>query len=140
MNNSLYDNDLYAWSLEQSNLMRIKDYESLDIENIIEEIEGVGRCEQKTLISYLKNALLHMLKIKYQPLLRSRSWDNSVAFSIRQAQEVLEDNPSLKSKLQKSLERSYFRARYEASKQTGLELESFPQECPWTMEQILEKN
>ena len=63
----LYDQDFYAWSREQAELLRAGELGQADIEHIAEEIESMGRTEKRELISRLEILLLHLLKWRYQP-------------------------------------------------------------------------
>lgn len=62
-----YDTDFYKWAFEQAELLKKKDFKHVDLENIIEEIECLGRSEKRALRSYIKNVLVQLLKIEYQP-------------------------------------------------------------------------
>lgn len=132
-----YEKDPYAWSYEQAGFLRRKEYYKLDFEHLIEEIECVGRSEKSALRSYIEITLMHMLKSKYQPEKKTRSWDLSIKGSRRNANIVLEENPSLKHKLQEILKQSYKGAIVGAALETGLDEKIFPRECPWTIEEIL---
>ena len=70
----LYDQDFYAWTQEQVALLREGKWHALDCEHLIEEIEDLGRSARKELRSYLEGLVLHLLKWRYQPDYRSRSW------------------------------------------------------------------
>ena len=61
--NNTYQNDFCKWSVDQAHFLKSKEFEKLDIENIIEEIESLGRSEKRTIESYLTNLLMHLLKI-----------------------------------------------------------------------------
>ena len=131
---STYDKDFYKWSLEQSSLLKKKEYAKLDIDNLIEEIEALGRTEKRALESQIKRLLMHLLKIKYQPTMRSTSWDTSVRLSRMEIKELLEDNPSLKPKVEDIFVKAYQAARLSAAVETGLDEKTFPVKCPWTFE------
>jgi hypothetical protein len=62
-----YEADIVAWANEQAWLVRNKKFELLDIEHIAEEIEGVGKSEQRELASRMAVLLCHLLKWQYQP-------------------------------------------------------------------------
>ncbi len=81
---------------------------------------------------------MHMLNIRYQPLRHTSSWDISITHSRRQVKDTIEENPSLKSHLKRIINKAYGYARLEATVQTGLEEKTFPNESPWTIEEILE--
>jgi hypothetical protein len=134
-----YDKDPYAWSYEQAGFLRRKEYHKLDFENLIEELECLGRSEKRTLRSYLEILLMHMLKKEFQPEKKTRSWDLSIKNSRIDANTVLKENPSLKHKLPEIFKEAYKKAILGAALETGLEEKVFPKKCPWEIEEILEK-
>lgn len=135
-----YDKDFYKWTKTQANLLKKEEFQKLDLENLIEEIESLGRSEKRTLKSYLKILLLHLLKVKFQPNNHTNSWKLSIKNSRFEAKGVLKENPSLKPKLPEILKEAYFSARLEAAKETGLDEKTFPQDCPWKIEDIFNEN
>ncbi|MBS0656109.1 MAG: DUF29 domain-containing protein [Verrucomicrobia bacterium] len=135
---SEYEKDFYKWTLDQSKLLKKGDYTKLDIENLIEEIESLGRSEKRTLESFLKKLLMHLLKITFQPGHHTSSWDNSIKLARIDIREVLVENPSLKRKLPEIFDRAYKSARLLAASETGLEEKTFPTQCPWTYDECME--
>ncbi len=133
----LYEKDFYKWTSTQSKLLRRGEYSKLDIQNLIEEIESLGRSEKRTLRSYLTNLMMHLLKIKYQPNKHTKSWDLSVRNSRIEAKRQLTENPSLKSKITKIVEEAYLSAVIAAAFETGLDEEIFPKECPWNIKDLI---
>lgn len=134
---TLYEKDFHAWSLEQANILKKKDFEMLDFEHLVEEIETLGNSDKRALRSYLTIVLLHMLKIKFQPEKHTKSWDRSIVNSKMEIRITLQENPSLKRLLNNYLESSYETAKAEAEKETGIDFDKFPVKCPWTIEEIL---
>ncbi len=96
---SLYDQDFYAWSRQQAELLRAGRLAQADLEHIAEEIESMGKTEKRELVSRLTILLLHLLKWRYQPEGRGNSQRLSIANSRDEIADVLDDNPSLKSQL-----------------------------------------
>ena len=135
MNN--YETDFYAWSAEQADLLREGQYDKLDMINLIDEVESLGRSERNALISHLTIFFLHLLKKKYQPNFDCRSWDISIKNSKYKFMEKLGENPGLKSKLHDIFIEAYRDARIEASKETGFDENIFPSHCPFSKEEIL---
>ena len=133
-----YDTDFYLWSKEQSSLLREKEYTKLDIENLIEEIESLGRNERNRLESFLRIYFCHKLKFEYQPQKRTRSWENTLRYSLRNAIGSLKENPSLKPKVREIMHWAYDWAVLDAEKQTGILIENFPETCPWKVQEIFE--
>ncbi len=134
----LYDRDFYAWSNEQATLLRAGNLAAADIAHIAEEIESMGRSEKRELVSRLTVLLLHLLKWRYQTERRSRSWELSIDNSRFALIKHLADNPSLKASLTEALETAYYTARRDAAIETGMPLETFPADCPWTFEQAMQ--
>ena len=131
-----YDEDLYAWALEQAALLRAGHFTEIDVANIAEELETLGRSEFRAYAGAYRVLLLHMLKWDHQPAKRSRSWWVSITVQRGRLIEVLDDNPSLKSRRQEAIARAYREARLMAVDETGLPLTSFPEACPYDEQAI----
>jgi hypothetical protein len=134
-----YWKDPYGWAMFQAELIRSGRLAEIDLENVAEEIESVGRSEFRSLKSNLAQVLLHMLKWDYQPERRSRSWVISISKHRRAYQSDLDDNPSLKPRRQEALEWAYKDARNEAWEETHLPVKTFPTVCPYDWAAILEQ-
>lgn len=72
-----YQNDILAWSQEQARLIRSRRFDLLDLEHIAEEIEDVGKSEQRELANRFAVLLAHLLKWRYQPERRGASWEKN---------------------------------------------------------------
>lgn len=135
-----YDTDYYGWVTEQAGLLRAGQLQNSDLENIIEELETMGRSEKRALESRIIVLLTHLLKWQYQPTRRGKSWELTIKGQRANCADVLDDNPSLKSKLDELFTRSYSRAKIEAAKETGLDENNFPEQCPYTIEQLFDNS
>jgi hypothetical protein len=137
---SLYERDICLWAEKTAELLRSHCWEELDLENLIDEVEDLSRRERDKLLSTLRVLLTHLLKWQYQPHLRGKSWEVTIKRWRREITEQIEDTPSLRRFLDDTewLEKTYRRACNEASDQTGLPLDTFPQQLPSTIEQILD--
>lgn len=131
-----YHTDFYLWTQQQADLLRQGAFSSLDVDNLIEEIESMGKSQRDSTGSHLVIVLMHLLKWKYQPQRRSNSWHDSVVNGRIQIEDLLDNNPSLKPQTQTLIEKAYPKARRYASRETGLPLTAFPDQCPFTIEQI----
>ena len=132
-----HEEDVYGWAIYTAQLLRNKRMNELDFDNIIEEMEALGRSEKHELINRLSVLLSHLLKWQYQPTMRGHSWVYSIKEQRKQSKIHLKDNPSLKSKLDDILIDAYDVAISKAAKETTLDEKSFPQECPYTFDQIM---
>ena len=134
-----YEADVVAWANEQAALLRAGRFDQLDLANIAEEIEDVGKSEKRELASRISVLLAHLLKWKYQPNLRSSSWQRTLKTQRKAVVIHLGQVPSLKPKLNDSewLEVVWGDAVTLASKETGLDADTFPENCPWSMTEAL---
>jgi len=139
MTSPLYDQDFYAWANRQADLLRTGNFAAADMAQIAEEIESMGRSEQRELESRLTILLLHLLKWSYQPDFRGNSWRYSIMEQRRKIERHLRQNPSLRSKLAETLADAYGDAVIEAARETGLALGDFPPLCPWSYAQMMEE-
>jgi len=131
---SLYETDFYGWVQQQVAMLRGRKVNSLDFENLIEEVESMGRSEKRELESRLEVLLMHLLKWQYQPERRGKSWQLAIEGQRDRLAGHLRENPSLKGKLPACLQEAYRHAKREAIKETGLPAGTFPPECPWTFD------
>jgi hypothetical protein len=134
----LYERDFYTWSLRQAELVRARRFADLDIENVAEELESLGKEQAHKLESALRVLLLHLLKWAYQPQRRSRSWRATVVRERTNAERVLEDNPGLRPHRERLFARAYRGARKEAAAETGLPIATFPEAAPFSVAQALD--
>jgi Domain of unknown function DUF29 len=137
MNEVKYEQDFYGWTQEQARLLREGRFAELDVANVIEEIETLGRSERRELVSRLRVLLLHLLKWQHQPAWRSPSWRNSIEVQRDDARDHLAENPSLNPLLDDMVAAAYRKARVDAEAETGLLRGTFAVDCPWTFDQIM---
>jgi hypothetical protein len=136
MADTLYNTDFYQWTQAQAAHLRAKEWSALDVDNLAEEIESLGASDRRALRSHLMRLSQHLLKWHYQPQRRGESWQQSIDNARLQIELILEDSPSLREFLPKAFAWAYPRARKEAAKETGLPLETFPETCPWSLDQL----
>lgn len=132
-----YEEDVYGWATHTAELLRKKKMSEVDFDNIIEEMEALGRSEKHELINRLSLVIMHLLKWQYQPEKRTRSWDLTIKEQRYQAKINFEDSPSLKNKLAEILIHAYKIAVPKAERETNLDENVFPKKCPYTFEEIM---
>ncbi len=137
MSHVLYDTDFYLWTRQQAELLRQGQLQSLDFENLAEEIESMGKSDRRAVESYLGVIILHLLKWRYQGERRGNSWRLSIDNGRYRLARRLKDSPSLKAQVAQIVEEEYAQARKNATGETGLPLGIFPERCPFTVEQVL---
>ena len=138
-----YDADFYTWTQVQAQALRAKDWQAMDLENLAEEIESLGKRDRRGVESYLEVVAKHLLKWVYQPpdrAQRGRSWRTSISKARRGMERLIEDSPSLRDVPAPRLVSIYRRARRGAADETGLPLATFPDACPWSLEQLQDED
>jgi len=134
-----YEEDFALWLEDQATLLRQRRFNELDIENLAEEVEDISKRDKREVRSRLTVLLAHLLKLQFQGEKRSRSWEGTIREQRRQLKLIFKDSPSLRKNFAPSvLEESYLDAREDASRETGLPIDAFPETCPYTLESTLE--
>lgn len=133
-----YNSDFYGWTQEQAALLKAGRLSEIDIENLIEEVETMGRSEKRELNCRLTFLLVHLLKWQFQPIRRGNSWRITIEQQRLEFKDVLDDNPSLKPLLDAILLQAYIKAKVAASKETAIDKAVFPDLCPWCYAQLLD--
>ena len=134
-----YDRDLYSWAVQQAALLRAGRLIEADAGNIAEELDDVGSEQYNKLESALRIILLHLVKWDHQPARRSRSWWASITLGRNQVRRVLRKNPGLKRRLDEAITAAYEDARVQAAAQTRLGPRTFPARCPFSRQQLMER-
>lgn len=141
---TLYEQDLVAWAEAQASALRAAGRArlnaplALDWDNLAEEIEDLARAQRRELRSRLFRLLAHLLKWRFQPSKRTRSWRSTISEQRSEIAALLADSPSLRGELGVALGRAYPMARRQAAEETGQPLTAFPESCPFGLEETLD--
>jgi hypothetical protein len=136
--NDLYETDFYAWTQQQAALLRERRWVDLDLENLVDEVASVGRSDKREIESRLEVLIAHLLKWKFQPGGRGRSWRNTISEQRRRLAMIVEDSPSLDNFLKKETIDSYRAGHLKAADETGIAFGLYPEQSPFTSEQVLD--
>lgn len=136
---TLYDQDFYAWTQRQVELLKAGQWAEVDIENLIEELDSLGKQQRQELRNRLGVLLGHLLKWRYQTDARSKSWRATIREQRRRIEEHLADNPSLKPYLPEAIERGYQDGLDLVDRETPLDPKQLPQSCPFSEAEIFEE-
>lgn len=99
---TLYDADFALWIEDTVNKLKKRDVTNLDWENLIDEVESLGKSEKRRIKSLLYRLFEHLLKRKYTGMQECyRGWDIEIRNFKQQIEDLLEDSPSLKNYLKK---------------------------------------
>ena len=117
-----YDDDFFAWTQEQARLLRAGELTDVDVENLAEEIESVGRSDRREIRNRLTVLLSHLLTWQFQPKRRGASWSVTILEQRLQINSIIEDSPSLRPLFAEVLASSYNNARDVAARETKMQL------------------
>jgi len=144
-NGDLYETDFYAWTQQQAALLEARQFDALDLPNLVEEITSLGKSEQRELVNHLSPLLEHLLKLAiaaqqfpYDLNRAGRGWRATVKTQRLRAAQLLRDNPSLRPTMPRALADAYEVARVNAAMALNIEEDTVPLVCPWTSQQILD--
>jgi hypothetical protein len=137
------DTDYHSWLVEQAGLIRSRQYDRIDWDNVAEELGDMAASLRRSLKSDLEILLQHLLKLQFESSQNgwqqdSRGWKLSVLEHRHRMVYILEDAPGLRRFLPEFLTRTYPHAVPQASIATGLPESKFPKECPWSIPEIME--
>jgi hypothetical protein len=136
---SLHEQDFYAWTKRQADILKSGRLTNLDVHYLIEELESMGASEKRELVHRLTLLLGHLLKWVNQPAKRSNCWLATIEEQRLEVVDLIQDNPSLKYQLEQQFEKAYTKAVLFAVKETNLSKAAFPNESPFTLEQTLDR-
>ena len=135
---SLYERDFYLWLEQQASRLREGRLDEIDVANLLEEIEDMGRSEKRAIESNLVVLLTHLLKYRSQPDQRSSSWRGSIVEHRRRMRKLIKESPSLLAIARGMFSECYADSCEQAAAESGLSPDSFPAEPPFSLEQILD--
>ena len=140
---SLYETDFVKWAEQQASLLTQRRFDLLDLDNLIEEVDDLAGRHRDALQSQIKVLLIHMLKLTYSAGSRDPEtvWKRSIRNARNRIDDLIDDYPSLRIRLAESCERVYPRAARDAHDELsdyGDNHESFPTDCPWTLDALLD--
>ena len=140
---TLYESDYSLWVQETAKQLQNRDFDSLDLENLIEEVLDLSRCDKLKVKSLLKRLFEHLLKLKYWQSEMDRNqahWKSEVLNFRQQIRDELKDSPSLKPYLRQILDESYQDARQLVAIASNLPISIFPETPIADFDQVLDKD
>ncbi|WP_257254089.1 MULTISPECIES: DUF29 domain-containing protein [unclassified Endozoicomonas] len=156
--NSLYETDHHKWLTEQVGLLANKQFDQLDLENLLEELELGIEAKVDNLENYLSTLITHLLKCDYQTtVLRDtiaaerfpKGWVKTIYRSRNNINKLIRKNPCLKPRIENILENSYPEGKKDAIWEMNLHIpaqcpkldnSSYPDKCPWSYEQMMSED
>ncbi|MGD1903177.1 MAG: DUF29 domain-containing protein [Geitlerinemataceae cyanobacterium] len=132
----LYERDRARWLEATLQRLRDRDYDNIDWDNLLEELDDMARSDRRAIKNNTVVILVHLLKWQYQPEMRTGSWAGSITEHRTRILALLDDSPSLRNALPDAVEWAYPRAKRQASDETGLRPDRFPETCSYKPEDV----
>ena len=136
----LYEEDFYAWTKAQATLLRTGRFADLDLEHLIEEVDGLGESLKRSVRSRIRSIIEHLLKLEHSLAREPRGgWYDTV---LTQRSDLLDElTPSIRREVEPTLPNLYDRARQNAAawlRKHGehAAADVLPASCPYTLDQI----
>jgi len=148
MTKTLYEKDFYHWIQHHIDLLKQGKFAEIDVELLIDELESMVKRDRHELVSHLIILIAHLLKWQFQlkqlteqwQTFQGSSWRASIIEQRMQIERQLELSPSLKPYLTEAISQAYPKAVKIATQETGLPKTTFPESCPYQLEQLLDDN
>ena len=137
----LYEIDDYLWLEETIKLLKTKDLDNLDLDNLIEELESLRRNELNKVRSLLRQIIIHILLLEYWQEEYDRNYRHWQGETIAFRDDLNNSlTTTLKNKLVQELDHIYNVAVKVVVQKTGLASNLFPDNCPYSLEQLFDDN
>lgn len=137
-NVELYDQDFYAWVQEQAALLKARQFEALDLDHLIEEVESIARQERHLLWHRFRTLLTHLVTWWGEIPARCIAWEGTITRLRQETRDILDDSPSLGPLALEELAEAWQSVRTQSADQWYNT--AFPTACPWTLAQVLDED
>lgn len=134
-----YESDYGAWLEHQVDLLKADRWSEVDKENLIDEVESLGRSDFRRFVSAFEIVIAHMLKWDFQPERRSNSWIASIVEHRDRIGRELEDSPSYGARIPEALAKAWRPARARAAAETDMPLKQLPADLPYAIHDIMNR-
>lgn len=137
----LYEQDFYAWSRQQAELLRLERFSDLDLAHLIEEVEDLGESVYRSVRSRVRTIIEHLLKLEHSPAVEpKRGWRETVRTQRADLDEDL--SAALRPRIEAGLPRFYAKARRDAAAALHdygepAAADTLPQACPYSLDRIV---
>lgn len=133
-----YEADFAGWAEDTAQAIVDGRWSEIDRAALADEVADLARKERRTIRSRFEVLFLHLLKWRFQPAKRSRSWESTIEEQRDRLRDLLGENPSLAAKPEicKMMKNAYALARLRTERETGFAIETFPAELPFSETEI----
>lgn len=135
----LYEQDNMLWRQKMVELIESGRMNEIDKINLCVMLIEANKTDIRETLNRFEKLIGHMLKWDYQPSMRTRSWSSTIRTQRKHIRKLAAEYPSLRSRLEWYCMSAYQDARELASDETGMTLEEFPENCPYSFDEIMSK-
>ncbi|MCB8838430.1 DUF29 domain-containing protein [Aurantimonas sp. VKM B-3413] len=128
-----YEDDVYAWAFEQAQLLRLGRFSEVDLPNVIEEIESVGREVKSIITNAYRDLIAILLEWEARPSSRTRENAKAILNARIAIEEEEREAKTLREGAAHVIESVYPQAVRLAAGATDLQRDDFPAECPYDL-------
>ncbi len=132
-----YEQDYAGWAEDTAKAIEEGRWSEIDRAALTDEVLDLGKSDRRAIVSMFEVLLVHLLKCRYQPDKKTRSWENSIAIQRLHLAERFEESPSLRVQAAALMATAYKAARFEAANDSGLDVAVFPEACEWRIAEVL---
>jgi len=136
----LYETDFYGWLMQQSHLLKTGEFKQLDITNLVEELQSLGKQQRQELRNRLGVLLGHFLKWQFQPEKRTKSWRATIREQRREIVRLMNENPSLQPYVEEAMLYGYQSGLDLVVRETPLDYPDLPEDCIYNFTQVCDAN
>jgi hypothetical protein len=133
-----YEQDLVLWYQHQIDLLRERRFSELDLDNLIEELEGAVKKDRRELASRLEVLLMHLLKCQFQHQRVSGGWLGTLHEQRSELLKLFDESPSLAPTTMQVAAKVYPAAVARAAAETRLPRSTFPAVNPYSKAQLFD--
>ncbi len=137
----LYEIDNSLWLEKTIKLLKDNCFNELDLDNLIEELDALGKSQYQSVKSWLYRIIIHLLLLEYWTVeyeKNNRHWRSEIDAFRFDLNSKLTTN--YQNKLAEELQFIYQKAVKYVVNKSGLNIDTFPSECPYTLAQLLDDN
>jgi hypothetical protein len=132
--------DVLIWSDTQIALLRAGEFDQLDLEGVIAELELQVQEDKDEVSARLRGLMTNLLKYEFRPHRRLPHWGSLILEHRYEILAILKQMPSLRSQIDRYVALGYHKAVKAAAREAHMPPAIFPQENPYTVDQILDED
>ena len=138
-NSKLFEKDYYAWIQKMITALSVRRVDDIDFENLAEKVSDLAFLEEQRLSAHFQRLNCYLLLLIYQidRTDHEKDWRWRLEDSRREISEILEESPSMRRLFLKIQENAYKHGVLMAEIEMGYLKTTFPKNCPWTIDQLL---